>query len=217
MHNVLVSPSILGVKKEDIVSISKELLNSNASLIHFDVMDGIFVSNKSFLENEIDLIQDIHDKIIDVHLMCKDLNFYIPKFMKDNVKYITFHYEALEEDELIKMALFVKEKGYLPGLAINPETDVNKILKLTKYFSLILVMSVHPGRGGQSFIEDSLNKIEILNDYRNQNQENYLIEVDGGINDITSKLCIEKGVDILVSGSYILKSENYLERIKSLL
>ena len=217
MKEVLVSPSILGVNKNDLIEVTSSLLNSSASLIHFDVMDGSFVTNKSFLEDEIDILSNfVKEDILDVHLMCFDLDKMIEKFSKKHVKYISIHYEAKGEDELISYSYLIKEKGIVPGIVINPSTEVEKVYPLLKYFGLVLVMSVVPGKGGQSFMPCSLEKIEKLVDFRKENNLDFVIEVDGGINEKTSLLVKEKGVDILVAGSYILKSDNFKERIEKL-
>lgn len=217
MKEVLVSPSILGVNKNDLIEVTSSLLLSGASLIHFDVMDGNFVTNKSFLEDEIDILSNfVKEDILDVHLMCFDLDKMIEKFSKKHVKYISIHYEAKGEDELISYSYLIKEKGIIPGIVINPSTEVEKVYPLLKYFGLVLVMSVVPGKGGQSFMPCSLEKIEKLVDFRKENNLDFVIEVDGGINEKTSLLVKEKGVDILVAGSYILKSDNFKERIEKL-
>lgn len=217
MKEVLVSPSILGVNKNDLIEVTSSLLLSGASLIHFDVMDGSFVTNKSFLEDEIDILSNfVKEDILDVHLMCFDLDKMIEKFSKKHVKYISIHYEAKGKNELISYSYLIKEKGIIPGIVINPSTEVEKVYPLLKYFGLVLVMSVVPGKGGQSFMPCSLEKIEKLVDFRKENNLDFVIEVDGGINEKTSLLVKEKGVDILVAGSYILKSDNFKERIEKL-
>lgn len=217
MKEVLVSPSILGVNKNDLIEVTSSLLLSGASLIHFDVMDGNFVTNKSFLEDEIDILSNfVKEDILDVHLMCFDLDKMIEKFSKKHVKYISIHFEAKGEDELISYSYLIKEKGIVPGIVINPSTEVEKVYPLLKYFGLVLVMSVVPGKGGQSFMPCSLEKIEKLVNFRKENNLDFVIEVDGGINEKTSLLVKEKGVDILVAGSYILKSDNFKERIEKL-
>ena len=217
MKEVLVSPSILGVNKNDLKEVTSSLLSSGASLIHFDVMDGSFVENKSFLEDEIDILSSfVNEDVLDVHLMCFDLDKMIEKFSKNHVKFISIHYEAKTKEELISYASSIRKKGIIPGIVINPSTEVENVFPLLKYFGLVLVMSVVPGKGGQSFMPCALGKIEKLVKFRKENNLDYVIEVDGGINDETSILTKEKGVDILVAGSYILKSENYKERIDKL-
>ena len=217
MKKIQISPSILGVKKDHLSFVCNQLLSANSDLIHFDVMDGIFVDNKSFVEDEIGLVSSIvNHKIIDVHLMCKNLKYYIPQYANEKVKYISIHYEAVDSLSLIYNSDIIRSLNIHPGIVINPETDVKEIIPLLNYFDLVLVMSVHPGLGGQVFIESSFDKIKFLDDYRKENNLKFVIEVDGGINAETSKKCIENGADILVSGSYIIKSDDYLKQIESL-
>ena len=218
MKTVKISPSILGVKKEELIQVCDLLLSSGANYIHFDVMDGKFVSNVSFVDGEIDLLSNyVQDDILDVHLMCYNLDRFIPEYAKKHVKYISIHVESESVDELIRHAEMIHSYNIKAGLVINPDTDVNEILPLVKYFDLVLVMSVVPGKGGQSFIESASDKIIVLDSYRKEHNLDYQIEVDGGINNLTATICKNKGVDILVAGSYILKTENYKERIDSLL
>lgn len=217
MKKVLVSPSILGVSKENLSSTCLSLLEKGSDLIHFDVMDGNFVSNISFMEDEIDIVSNtVNKRCLDVHLMCKPVEIVVDDFMKKRVKYITFHYEAVKKNNIEHFISYIKDKGFKCGISLNPQTDIKKLTKYLHLVDLVLVMSVVPGKGGQAFMESSLEKIKYLDSYRKKKKLRYLIEVDGGINEQTSKLCKEVGVDILVAGSYILKSENYEERIKSL-
>lgn len=218
MKTIKISPSILGVNKKDLISVCDSLTSSGASYIHVDVMDGKFVDNTSFIDGEIDILSNcVQDDILDVHLMCYDLEHVIPLYAKKHVKYISIHVESENIDQLIKCAELIRSFDIMPGIVINPDTDIHKILPLLKYFDLVLVMSVFPGKGGQTFIENSVEKISMLDNYRKKHNLGYQIEVDGGINKFTASICKDKGVDILVAGSYILKSENYKERIKSLL
>lgn len=217
MNMVKVSPSILGVEKDKLSFVCQEFISSGADLIHFDVMDGTFVSNKSLVDDEISLVSNlVNNDIIDVHLMCKNLDYYIPIYIKKHVKYISIHYEAENIEDLIKHSKMIKDHHILPGIVINPETNVNLVLPLIKYFSLVLVMSVHPGKGGQKFIVDSLEKVKVLNNFKKENNLDFQIEVDGGINNENAQILKELGANILVSGSYIIKSNDYEKRIKSL-
>ena len=217
MKKVLISPSILGVEKKQLIDVVDKLILSCADFIHFDVMDGKFVNNLSFNDDEIDILSNhVNDDILDVHLMCYDLKFSIDKFAKKHVKYISIHYESDNIDQLIYYANYIRELGIKPGLVINPDTDVNLILNYLSYFDLVLVMSVYPGKGGQTFMDGSLEKIRLIDQYRKAHKLDLVIEVDGGINDKTGHYCIKENVDILVAGSYILKSDNYKERIESL-
>lgn len=217
MKKVLVSPSILGVKKDQLINVSQQLIKDGADLIHFDVMDGNFVENTSFTDDEIDILSNyVCEDVLDVHLMCINLEKTILKFAKKHVKYISIHYEVLINDNVDYYINLIRKFNIKPGIVINPKTDVENIYPYLKYFDLVLVMSVEPGKGGQQFISDSLEKLKKLDEYRKANNLNYVIEVDGGINDQNALKCREMGVDILVAGSYILKSDNYKLQIESL-
>lgn len=204
----MISVSILGIK-EDIKNNINKLDRTNIDYFHVDVMDGIFVQNKT--EDIIDILSETKSKK-DVHLMVKDIKKYIDLYSKLNPTYITFHFEATQNPkEIIE---YLKKKNIKIGLSIKPNTDVEQIKELLSEIDLVLVMSVEPGKGGQQFIENSTNKINKLYELRNQNNYNYIIEVDGGINNITKDKV--KNADILVVGSYITNSENYEEQIQKL-
>ena len=179
--------------------------------IHLDVMDGIFVENKTYSYEEFYNITRLTTKPKDIHLMVSDVKKYIDDFAKMNPKFITFHYEAVSE--VSSVINYIKELGIGVGMSIKPTTDVSEIIEYLPYLDLILVMSVEPGRGGQTFISDSIKKIEQLYTLREKENYNYLIEVDGGINDQTIKKCYK--ADICVVGSFITK-QDYKEALKKL-
>lgn len=180
-------------------------LEKNTDQIHFDIMDGIFTENKTN-------IKDIQiKKDIDIHLMVLDIKSYVDKVLKYNPKYITFHLEAT--DNIIGNINYIKEKNIKVGLAINPETDIEKIYKYLDKIDLVLLMSVPPGKGGQKFTDIS-NKLNKLYNYRKENNLSFIIEVDGGINNETIKK-VEKA-DVVVCGSYITDSTNYENQVKQL-
>lgn len=189
--------------QEDINKIKE--LEKCTNQIHFDIMDGIFTENKTNTK-ELKIKKDI-----DIHLMVKDIKSYVNKVLKYNPKYISFHFEAT--DNIIENINYIKEKNIKVGLAINPETDIEKIYKYLNKIDLVLLMSVTPGRGGQKFIDisDKLNK---LYNYRKENNLSFIIEVDGGINNQTIKK-VEKA-DIVVCGSYITDSNDYKKQVKLL-
>lgn len=184
-------------------------LNKVSDGMHYDVMDGIFVENKTIPFEIMQKIDKFITKPKDIHLMVKDVYKYIDMYKKTNPEYIIFHYEATTE--VTKIIEYIKSLGIKVGLAINPNTSLNCITKYLKDLDLILVMSVYPGKGGQEFIDVS-NKIKYLNDYKKNNILNYKIEVDGGINDKTIQKI--KGADIAVVGSFITSSDNYEMQIK---
>lgn len=206
-----VSTSILSVENEYIKDSIDKLNYTNTDYIHLDIMDGLFVTNKSwsyeFLEER---LVDNHKKL-DVHLMVSDVKKYIDLFANLNPEFITFHYEAITE--VGSVINYLKSKNIKVGLSIKPATDVSEIIDYLPYVDLVLVMSVEPGKGGQEFIENSVNKIDALYKIREMKDYNYLIEVDGGINNETVKKC--NNADIVVAGKYIT-SRDYNEAIDNL-
>lgn len=204
-----ISASFLSIQepiKENINKLTKTAID----YLHLDIMDGIFVKNKTWDMDEIkDIIND--NKPFDIHLMVKDVYAYIDAFKLLKPAFLTFHYEI--EHDIMEVIRYVKNLGISVGLSIKPNTDIQEIIPFLPFIDLVLVMSVEPGEGGQSFLEQSVNKIEKLADYRDSHQLAFQIEVDGGINqDTITKI---KQADIAVVGSYITNG-NYEERIATL-
>mgnify|MGYP000460648712 FL=1 len=200
-----ISASFLSIKdnlKENIA----RLTQTDIDYLHLDIMDGNFVENKPW---DIEQIKGIinYNKPLDIHLMVDDVYKYIDQFQVLKPIYITFHYEI--NYDIMKVIEYIKQYGIKVGLSIKPETDVEQILPYLPYIDLILVMSVDPGSGGQTFISNTTDKIEKLRAI----DGNFLIEVDGGINIDTIDLV--KNVDIIVVGSYITNGD-YEERIKNI-
>lgn len=205
-----ISVSILSIK-DDIKNNIDKLDQLNINYIHLDIMDGIFVPNKTWnIEDIKPLISNIN-KPLDVHLMVDDINTYIDSFSTINPSFITFHYEA--SDNIIDTINYIKSKGIKVGMAIKPNTKVDEIYQYLPLLDLILVMSVEPGMGGQQFMLPSIDKLNKLKQYRIDNNLNYKIEVDGGINNDTINLV--RNADIIVVGSYITNN-NYQESINIL-
>ena len=208
-----VSTSILSIKDNFNDNI-KILDNSGTDYIHLDIMDGRFVTNKTWNYDDIkDVLKDLSTPL-DIHLMVSDLDYYISKFSQLKPNNITFHLEATKN--ISKYINMLHDKNINVGLAIKPNTDINLILPYLKDIDLVLVMSVEPGAGGQKFIESSCDKIKVLKEIKKLYDYNYIIEVDGGINADTIKLVSDSGVELVVSGSYITNSNNYKERINIL-
>lgn len=204
----MLSVSILGIK-DKIKKNIKKLDNLNIDYFHVDIMDGIFVENKTWNYRTVKTVLKNTNTKKDIHLMVKNVKKYIKKYSRLNPNIITFHYEAT--DKHLKYLKYLKEKNIKAGLSIKPETKVEEIKDLLKYVDLVLVMSVEPGKGGQKYIENSTNKINELYKLREEKNYSYLIEVDGGINNET-KLQVQNA-DILVVGSYITNND-YKEKIK---
>lgn len=188
------------IKAEDIV---KKLDGSGADYIHVDIMDGKFVENKTWTYSEVKKIVSYSSLPLDVHLMVKDPAKYIEDYALLNTTNLIFHYEAVKDIE--SMISLVKEYGLKVGIAINPDTSEEVLFPYLKDIDVALVMSVVPGKSGQSFIENTPSKIKKLKEEIIRQGVKTIISVDGGINDETGLLCKEAGVDMLVSASYIHK------------
>ena len=177
-------------------------------------MDGIFVENSNFTVQDLKKMFKNTKKKLDVHMMVCSPNKYVKDFAKmPNVEYLTLHCESHRRP--IDVINMIRHTPLKVGLAINPETKVSHIVPLLNHLDQVLVMSVKPGKGGQKFMEEILYKIETLKELREQNGYHYVINVDGGINEETAKLVKEAGADMVVSGSYVCKSEDYNQRIES--
>ena len=187
---------------------------SDADWFHLDVMDGTFVPNISFGIPVIKSIKEIANKKLDVHLMIVNPDKYIKIFKEVGANILTVHYEACTH--LHRSIQAIKNEGMKAGVAINPHTPVNLLINILSEIDLVCVMSVNPGFGGQTFIENTYSKIKKLIKLREKTKNNFLIEVDGGVNIENAKKLIEVGADVLVAGSSIFKSEDPKKTIKKL-
>ncbi len=205
-----IAASILDIKEPKTEEVTK-LSNLDIDYLHIDVMDGIFVENKTYGFEEFYNMTRFSNTPKDVHLMVSDVKKYIDEFKMLNPDNITFHYEAASDP--LSVINYIHSLGIKVGMSIKPGTPVSEITDYLNYLDLVLVMSVEPGKGGQSFIDDSTRKIEELCTIRSNNNYKYVIEVDGGINDETIKKCSK--ADICVVGSFITKN-NYEDSIRKL-
>lgn len=216
---VEIATSILNAKKEKIIDTIYDLEKAKTDYFHIDVMDGEFVKNDThdiMLEYS-EYLDHITKVPKDVHLMVKDVKNYIDSYAIFAPNIITFHYEALENDEeVMKTIEYAKTKCRRVGLAIKPETNVEKIKKFLPYVHVVLVMTVEPGKGGQEIIKDTIEKIKELDKYRTEEKLDFDIEADGGIKVENSQELINAGTDILVVGTAILESNDYGKIIKEL-
>lgn len=203
-----ISASILSIK-ENIKENVSTLTKCNIDYLHLDVMDGKFVRSIAFPIKQVKEIIN-YDKKIDVHLMVVDVKRYIDDFKCLNPEFITFHYET--DCDIINLINYIKSLNIKVGISICPDTDVKVLDEYLPLIDQVLVMSVTPGAGGQKFIESSVDKIKYLKDKKLNDNYNYLISVDGGINDKTIKLVDS---DIAVVGSFITNGD-YIENIKKL-
>ena len=210
---MIIAPSILSADFGNLQASIEQV--KEAKWLHVDVMDGHFVPNLTIGPVVVQGLRKYTDQILDTHLMISDPLSYAEAFVKAGSDRITFHYEAVNNP--IKVAEEIRRLGVPVGISIKPKTDVKALLKILEYVDLVLVMSVEPGFGGQSFIPEALDKIRELSTLKKVIDNNYLIEVDGGINAETGKLCKEAGVDVLVAGSFIFHSKDPSKRMEELM
>lgn len=212
------SPSLLSANFYNLENDLKVLYEENIKYLHLDVMDGVFVPNISM---GIPVISSIKKHtgdtfILDTHLMIINPEKYIDNFKDAGSDIITFHREA--SDNYLKLIDYIKSKGIKAGISISPETDVKAIDDALDKVDLVLIMSVHPGFGGQKFMDNALDKIKYLKDMKTKNNYNYLIEVDGGVYVENANKVIDAGCDLIVSGSGVFKGDikNNIRQFESL-
>lgn len=212
---IKIAPSLLSANFMYLDKEVEEIKKYGVQYIHYDVMDGHFVPNISFGYSILSDLRKATDLYLDVHLMISDPLSYVDKFIEAGADLITFHIEAMGNDQSVKELIdHIHQCGKDVGISIKPATPISVIEKYLDDIDLVLVMSVEPGFGGQSFQNEALEKIKQLHELRQG--RHYLIEVDGGINQETAVLCREAGVDIMVAGSYIFYSDDYQKAIDSL-
>ena len=213
---MIVAPSILSADFRELEKQLKEVKKSKAEWIHFDVFDGHFVPNISFGTDVLKAVKKSVDLFVDVHLVVSDPEYYSDMFMDAGADGITFHLDAINNIERsLSLIRKIKSRGKKVGVTLYPEVDVHEYMPYLDDVDLVLVMSIKPGFGGQPFRDDSIERIKWLDDLRVRHNYKYQIQVDGGINDKTGKLCADAGADVLVAGSYVFKN-NIQETVQSL-
>ena len=219
MKKIQISPSILSADFSKLGEEIKKLEKSGADLIHVDVMDGHFVPNLTIGPPVIKNLRKFTKLPFDVHLMISPVHQYIESYSNAGADIITIHPEATPNlKDTIKL---IKSFGKKAGVSLNPKTGIGTLINQIENIDLILVMSVNPGFGGQKFLPEVLDKIKELKKIKDKNHYNYDIEVDGGINFTNSKIVLEAGANILVSGTTIFKENNgniksNIEKLKSM-
>ena len=210
----LIAPSMLA---SDFGKLEEEILmvnNSKADWFHIDVMDGVFVPNISFGTPILNVLKKCAKKPLDVHLMIVNPDNYLEKFAELGSSVLTVHAEACTH--LHRTVQKIKSLKMKAGVAINPHTPISSLESIINEIDLVCVMSVNPGFGGQSFIENTYQKVDDLKSLINKKNSKALIEIDGGVTSENAKKLVEKGADVLVAGSFVFKTDNTTETISAL-
>jgi len=219
MSKKFIAPSLLSSDFADLKTEIAKVTEAGAHLLHVDVMDGHFVPNLTIGMPVVKAIKGATKLLLDVHLMIDSPEKYIEEFAKAGSDYLTIHVEStlIVKDCLLQ----IRKLKMKPGITLRPKTKLDEIKPFLALVDLVLIMTVEPGFGGQSFMHDQLEKVSWLKSYRDKNHLSYLIEIDGGVNEQTAQLCWEAGADVLVAGSAIFTGEksadNYRKNIQKIL
>lgn len=205
----MVSASVLSADMLSLKEEIKRMEKSGIEMLHFDVMDGVFVNNITYGLPILEQVRKTTDLILDVHLMITNPLRYVRRFAECGADYISFHIES--ESDTAETIRAIRESGAKTALAIKPATPAETVFEYLDQLDMVLVMTVEPGFGGQSFIPETVEKVRIIREKISSMGLDIRVEVDGGINDITSECVINAGADTLVSGSYLFKAENMAE------
>lgn len=214
MKNTLIAPSVLAADFANLQRDIEMINNSEADWFHIDIMDGVFVPNISFGMPVLEAINKHAKKTIDVHLMIVDPDRYIKTFATLGSNVLTVHYEACTH--LHRTLQAIKAEGMKAGVALNPHTNISLLEDVINDIDLVCLMSVNPGFGGQSFIENTYSKIEKLKELIIRKNASTLIEIDGGVTNKNAEQLVKAGADVLVAGSFVFKAENSTQTISDL-
>ncbi len=211
---MIVSPSLLSADFGNLARDLEMINKSNAQMLHLDVMDGVFVPNISFGFPVIKYVQQLCKKPLDVHLMIVEPQKFINEVRDCGAEIMNVHFEAC--NHLDRVVQQIHDAGMKAGVTINPATPVCLLRDIVEKLDLVLLMSVNPGFGGQKFIPNTLNKVRELKALIQEKGSHAVIEVDGGVNDVTGRQLADAGADVLVAGNYVFKAEDPLKAIDTL-
>jgi len=216
MPNVLIAPSILAADFSKLADEVRKVEAAGADWIHCDIMDGHFVDNISFGPMVVEVVRKQTKLPLDVHLMIEHADHYVPRFVKAGANSITVHVEPEAKHDVAKTLQQIRDSGCRVGLTLNPATPFTAVEPILDKIDMLLVMTVHPGFGGQPFRADQMEKVKRAVEWNKSRDRKIDIEVDGGINPETAKTSIENGANVLVAGTSIFRAKDYAEVIRQL-
>ena len=216
LNKIIVAPSILAADFSRLADEIRRVQQAGADWIHCDIMDGHFVDNISFGPAIVDLVRKNTKLPVDVHFMIQHADHYVPRFIKAGANSITVHVEREAKHDLEKTLRAIRDAACRPGLTLNPATSFESVERFLDKIDILLVMTVHPGFGGQSFRPEMMEKVKRARAWKMKTGTKLDIEVDGGINAETARLSIQNGANVLVAGTSIFRSKDYREAIEAI-